>query len=124
MKESLTMQRATRAAKDELSAFRAYEAFPRSCRKEIYKILINDFGVDIDRSILVSYLPEGGRNLGITLIDQNGNICFFDIDPDAPEFNDVERDSIDDYEKSHDFKKLKPWHELVLGIKLYREQIQ
>lgn len=119
---SLTLRNARIETRKLLDEFRSFESFPKSYRKEIYNVLVEKLNIDVQRSILISWLPEGGKNLGVRLIDQDGNICFFDIDPDFPEHDEAERYGIELEEKSNEYKQLRPWNDLVLAIEIFREE--
>jgi len=123
MRGSFTLSKAIKAAESSKRTFREYKAFPKNYKREKIHKILEGFGVEIQRSILVSWLPEGGRSLGIQLIDQHGYVCFFDIDPDLPSYNEYRRDGhISEYERNNRFRQRRPWDDLVLAIKMYREE--
>ncbi|WP_444944358.1 hypothetical protein ACJJIK_04570 [Microbulbifer sp. ZKSA006] len=80
------------------------------------------FGVILDRSVLISIIPDSGSTFIGSLINQNGNVCSFDIDYEFTQYSkfDVELESEQCFKRPQHTKQ-KPWDDKVLAFELYNE---
>lgn len=111
--------KAIEEAKLGLAKFRDKNPFPVGYGTKIYDQLENDFEINIARSQMVRWLPESDGFCSMTIIDQDGNICEFEVDIANPENSSVDKFKIVDFVKSNQYKKLKPWDDLKVAIDIY-----
>lgn len=102
--------------------FRNREAFSPGDREEIYRQLVKIKNVDLNYSVLISWMPEGDDFYSGRIIDQKGKIFHFDIHVKNSDFTEWDDDfPVDEYEKLGRFKALKPWNDNKLAIELWHE---
>ncbi|PCJ11409.1 MAG: hypothetical protein COB04_17945 [Gammaproteobacteria bacterium] len=78
------------------------------------------FGVVINGSVLVSVLPHSGSTLIGSLIDQNGDLCSYDIDYKCTELSEFQvQEKLGFRPPQHTIEK--PWSKKVVAIELYNE---
>jgi len=116
--------KAIEEAKLALVNFRKKDPFPLGYDLKIYDQLERKFGVDVAKSILVRWLPEGDGFCSMTLIDQNGNICDFEINSNDQNDSSVEPLPVSEFVKSNRYKQLKPWDDLKVSIDFYQSSQQ
>jgi hypothetical protein len=58
----------------------------------------------------------------MTVIDQDGSICEFEIDIANPENSSVDKIKIVEFVKSNQYKQLKPWDDLKVAIDIYHAE--
>lgn len=78
------------------------------------------FGIEVENSILVAILPDSGSTLIGRLIDQNGNLCHYDIDYQYSKYSEFEVVEPTNF-KAPQHTKERPWDDIVVAFELYRE---
>ncbi|MES9993754.1 MAG: hypothetical protein ABW098_17530 [Candidatus Thiodiazotropha sp.] len=78
------------------------------------------FGVNVEKSVLISICLDGETTLVGSLIDQNGEVRIFDIDYELTQYSKCEIEEKQGFKKPQHTKERK-WHDRVVAQELYNE---
>lgn len=79
------------------------------------------FGVDIKSSVLVSIVPDSGTTYIGYIINQNANVCSYDIDYESKQYSTFEVEGETNF-KPPQHTREKPWDIKVVALELFNEK--